>query len=235
MGAINLAVFQQEALAEHNYYRQQIHCTRPMALNASLNTMAQKYAEHLAYYETFSHSGEPGVGENLWMKSSSAGISSLDGAEPTADWYSEIEDYDYSAPGFSSGTGHFTQVVWSDSIQMGIGVALSDDGQSVYSVANYYPQGNFQGEFGSKVPPVCPATTTTTTTAPTTTTSTTTAALTASKTTTTAAATTSRTTITADSTTTVSTTTSSDNSAVSSSYQYYHLLASLVILGRQFH
>lgn len=37
-------------------------------------------------------------------------------------WYDEIKNYNYSKPGFSSKTGHFTQVVWKDSIELGVGI-----------------------------------------------------------------------------------------------------------------
>ena len=32
------------------------------------------------------------------------------GTQAVEMWYGEIKDYDYSNPGFSAGTGHFTQV-----------------------------------------------------------------------------------------------------------------------------
>jgi hypothetical protein len=38
-------------------------------------------------------------------------------------WYGEVSAYDYSNPGFSGNTGHFTQVVWKNSIALGCGVA----------------------------------------------------------------------------------------------------------------
>jgi hypothetical protein len=68
--------------------------------------------------------------------------------------------YNYSSPGFSSATGHFTQVVWSDSIQLGIGIAFTSNNQAAYAVANYYPPGNFLGQFATEVPPLCVTTTT---------------------------------------------------------------------------
>lgn len=37
-------------------------------------------------------------------------------------WYDEIKNYNFSKPGFSSQTGHFTQVVWKDSIELGVGI-----------------------------------------------------------------------------------------------------------------
>ncbi|CAF1571717.1 unnamed protein product [Adineta ricciae] len=161
MGGINLATFQQEALAQHNYYRQQIHCTTAMTLNSSISTMAQNYAQYLAANNIFNHSRVSGYGENLYYSWSSASIISLNGSEPTVAWYNEIASYNYNSPGFSSSTGHFTQVVWSDSIQLGIGVALTSDNKTAYVVANYYPPGNYANQFAAKVPPVCSVATTT--------------------------------------------------------------------------
>ncbi|CAF0955161.1 unnamed protein product [Adineta ricciae] len=155
MGAINLTTFQQEALAQHNYYRQQIHCTTAMTLNSSISTMAQNYAQYLAANNIFNHSRVSGYGENLYSIWASSGIDILSGSKPTDAWYSEIASYNYNSPGFSSSTGHFTQVVWSASIQLGIGVALTSDNKSAYVVANYYPPGNIAGQFAAEVPPVC--------------------------------------------------------------------------------
>ncbi|CAF5089453.1 unnamed protein product, partial [Rotaria sp. Silwood1] len=65
--------------------------------------------------------------------------------------------YNYSSPGFSSVTGHFTQVIWLGSTQLGIGIALTNDNRTAYVVANYYPPGNYLGQFGANVLPVCTA------------------------------------------------------------------------------
>ena len=79
MGGINLATFQQEALAQHNYYRQQIHCTTAMILNSSISTMAQNYAQYLAANNIFNHSRVSGYGENLYSIWASSGIDILSG------------------------------------------------------------------------------------------------------------------------------------------------------------
>jgi hypothetical protein len=85
----------------------------------------------------------------------------LIGSTPTISWYDEISSYNYSSPGFSSTTGHFTQVIWLGSTQLGIGIAFSSDNKNATVVANYYPPGNVLGSFSANVLPLCSATTTT--------------------------------------------------------------------------
>lgn len=36
--------------------------------------------------------------------------------------YSEISDYNYASPGFQPGAGHFSQVVWAATSQVGCGM-----------------------------------------------------------------------------------------------------------------
>jgi hypothetical protein len=81
------------------------------------------------------------------------------GSVPTNTWYNEISFYSYSSPGYSSATGHFTQVIWKNSTQLGIGIAFTSDSKSAYVVANYYPAGNFLDKFPSNVLPLCSTTT----------------------------------------------------------------------------
>ena len=49
-------------------------------------------------------------------------------------------------------TGHFTQVVWKDSRELGVGRAQTRDGKWLV-VANYRPAGNFLGRFQDNVFP----------------------------------------------------------------------------------
>jgi len=77
------------------------------------------------------------------------------GKVATQAWYDEIKFYNYGRPGFSSQTGHFTQVIWKSSTELGIGIALTSDNLTAYVVANYYPQGNVDGEFAANVLPLC--------------------------------------------------------------------------------
>lgn len=135
---IDIKQFEQDFLAAHNKYRK-LHGSPPLQLNRDLCKSSQKWADHLLPIRTLQHSNSEN-GENLYYKSSSS-PKELAGNEPVDSWYSEIKDYDFNNPGFSGNTGHFTQVVWKDSKEVGFGLAT--DGKRVYFlVAQYSPAGN---------------------------------------------------------------------------------------------
>lgn len=74
----------------------------------------------------------------------------LTGRKVTDMWYEEHDKYNYSNPGFSSTTGHFTQIVWQNSKEMGAGKAVSSSGAQ-FVVARYQPPGNVRGQFPENV------------------------------------------------------------------------------------
>ena len=49
--------------------------------------------------------------------------------------------------------GHFTQIVWKSSEEIGVAKAKSPTGK-IYVVANYSPAGNIIGQFAENVSPV---------------------------------------------------------------------------------
>ena len=64
-------------------------------------------------------------------------------------WYNEIDDYDGSRPQWQDGCGHFTQLVWKDSEEVGIGV---DTGNGHLAITcNFLPKGNVYGQFADNV------------------------------------------------------------------------------------
>jgi len=141
--------FQEEALKAHNEYRRKHHSPN-LILNNDLNRIAQNYANKIAKVYSVEHSnnefkGEP-LGENIYM---CQGMKPT-GKEMTKKWYDEINKYNFNSKKFISGTGHFTQIVWKNSKEVGFGIAQSKDG-SYFCVANYYPCGNFLGEFDENV------------------------------------------------------------------------------------
>lgn len=64
----------------------------------------------------------------------------------------EAQDYNYSRPGFSEQTGHFTQLVWKDTTTVGCGRRLCGT-RGWYLVCEYWPRGNVVGEFSDEVDP----------------------------------------------------------------------------------
>jgi uncharacterized protein YkwD len=141
--------FQQSALDAHNKYRRKHHVGN-LVLSKDLCNIAQKYAETMARTGNFAHSrgkyNGKNMGENLFA---CYGIK-ITGKMMTDDWYNEVSQYNFNNPGFVSGTGHFTQVVWKGSREVGFGFAQARDGY-YYGVANYYPAGNYLNEFEENV------------------------------------------------------------------------------------
>uniref|UniRef100_A0A672RWK4 SCP domain-containing protein n=1 Tax=Sinocyclocheilus grahami TaxID=75366 RepID=A0A672RWK4_SINGR len=125
--------FDAEFLQTHNAYRKQ-HGAPPLTINKNLCRTAQAWAEHLLSIKSLKHSNKD-YGENLYYAWSSATKKLT-----VESWYCEIKDYNFSRPGFSSKTGHFTQVVWKDTKEVGIGLAT--DGNTTFVVGQYLPAGN---------------------------------------------------------------------------------------------
>ncbi|XP_069791606.1 uncharacterized protein [Narcine bancroftii] len=136
-----LSKFEQEALDAHNEYRR-LHTTPPLTYNMDMVSACQEWADILAPRGEMEHS-ETKNGENIWYKWSS-GAMEFTGKDPVDAWYEEIKDYDYSNPGFSSETGHFTQLLWKGTKEMAIAYSVS--GQTAIAVAHYSPAGNITNE-----------------------------------------------------------------------------------------
>jgi hypothetical protein len=66
-------------------------------------------------------------------------------------WYDEIKDYDFNGGGFSMTTGHFTQVVWKQTKQIGC-AKVTCKGMDIY-VCNYDPPGNVERGYKQNVLP----------------------------------------------------------------------------------
>lgn len=56
--------------------------------------------------------------------------------------YEEVKDYNFRRGGWQGGTGHFTQVVWKGTKELGMARAKTSDGGSTYVVGRYRPAGN---------------------------------------------------------------------------------------------
>ena len=129
-----------------------MHGAPPMRWSDDLAKAAERYAKELAKKRTLQHSSKQDrndVGENLAMFS---GRYERAADEATDMWYSEVEKYNFKKGGWQGGTGHFTQVVWKASTELGVGRAESSDG-CTYVVGRYRPAGNMINAMNENVQP----------------------------------------------------------------------------------
>jgi uncharacterized protein YkwD len=134
-------------VAEHNAVRAK-HCAGPLTWSPKLAQYAQRWADTLkAKGCMFGHSNGNNYGENL----AAGTVGALDPKGTVDYWYGEIKDYKFPNGGFSMTTGHFTQLVWRATTQVGCGHAVCN-GNDVW-VCEYDPPGNVDTEYRSNVLP----------------------------------------------------------------------------------
>ncbi|QLQ78501.1 hypothetical protein HG537_0A07480 [Torulaspora globosa] len=141
----SLPDFASTILNAHNSKRSLHQNTPSLSWSNELATYAQNYADKYDCSGTLTHSGGP-YGENLALGYDVTG--SVDA------WYNEIKSYDYNNPSFSSSTGHFTQVVWKSTTQVGCGIKQCNNAWGSYIICSYNPAGNMIGDFANNVEPL---------------------------------------------------------------------------------
>ena len=143
------------ALQVHNDTRKEVGVA-PLVWSEKLEQQALKYAKQIARTNNYKHSNTRD-GENLAMfyeyEESNKVKTYIYSDTPLYDasmaWYEEIKDYKYSKIKrfrIEPKIGHYTQMVWKDTKEVGIASAISKNGK-VYVVARYYPAGNYLGEY----------------------------------------------------------------------------------------
>jgi uncharacterized protein YkwD len=150
--------FLNSMVASINQYRAE-HGAPPVRLDPELVEYAKSRAAVVSTedYLNYGHAGlQEGLGENLsWQASSAQNPGSATGA--TGNWYGEIKDYDFAqpAPGDSSKTGHFTQLVWKGSTKIGVGRVCGQGSKwyETYIAVNFSPAGNMAGGYQANVSP----------------------------------------------------------------------------------
>lgn len=145
---------QQEMVAAHNRWRAQVGVDG-LDWAADLADQAQGWAERLRSERgcTMRHSGVRELGENLFWASPrlwSNGRRELQEITPTQvidAWGSEKRHYSHTHNSCRSGErcGHYTQLVWRRTREVGCGVAQCTDKSQVW-VCHYRPAGNWVGE-----------------------------------------------------------------------------------------
>jgi len=144
--------FTADCLKAHNEYREK-HGIPPLKLNKKLCKYSEEWASRLAARGHLEHRQNSDYGENIFCSWSSNPAHQVTGREPVDNWYSEIKDHPFGREPSNLKSGHFSQVVWRDSKELGVAVARNRNGH-IFVVANYSPPGNFIGSFAENVPPL---------------------------------------------------------------------------------
>ncbi|NXD65631.1 PI16 inhibitor, partial [Eolophus roseicapillus] len=143
----------------HNKYRSQVSPPAMDMLKMSWDTELEAFAQAYAEKCIWDHNKERGRrGENLF-----AMAPTLDLEFAVEDWNGEEKYYNLSTSTCVSGQmcGHYTQVVWASTHQIGCGAKFCEkiDGietEGMYLlVCNYYPPGNMKGRKPYKEGPSC--------------------------------------------------------------------------------
>lgn len=133
--------FENTYLAAHNRFRALFKDTPPVTWNNDLQKIAQNIADNYQCNSHLEHTGskynDQPLGENL------AYGFDFERASAVTAWFNEIRDYDWSKPGFSHATGHFTQLIWAESVEIGCGYKNCHNSNGYYIVCEYYPAGNW--------------------------------------------------------------------------------------------
>ncbi len=144
---------QAEMVTAHNTWRAKVGVPA-VTWSSKLADVAQSWADNLKSQGCkMQHSTGTGYGENLYWASPlkySDGRVAAQTIPPTKavdSWGNEIKDYTYDSNTCATGKvcGHYTQVVWKTSTEIGCGMAVCGDFSQVW-VCNYNPLGNYRGQ-----------------------------------------------------------------------------------------
>jgi uncharacterized protein YkwD len=127
-----------EMLAAHNSARARV-CVPPLVWSEAMAERAQRWANTLLARGDVAHSPKSPFGENLYE---------IRGAfasprEVVKAWVDESAGYDYRHNRCSSVCGHYTQIIWADTKEVGCAASRSRN-REVW-VCNYNPPGNWIG------------------------------------------------------------------------------------------
>jgi len=140
----------------HNRWRMEAGVKEPLVYSAELAAASRLWANTLQQSNQcqMEHSEGEDYGENLFWASAtqwSDGRLELQKVTPAMvvdSWGSEKAYYNYADNSCKEGEmcGHYTQVVWRDTQQVGCAVAVCENTRQQVWVCQYLPAGNWEGK-----------------------------------------------------------------------------------------
>jgi len=141
------------ALQAHNKYRA-LHHSPALNWSEGLAAEASAIAQSLATQSTLAGKKDSALnlGQNLAKLAGSMACGDA-GDIATNLWYSQARNYSYSDPRLNADTDTFTQVIWKDTKEVGVGCAKSPSNEAgpMYVVALYKPAGNIPKQLRQNV------------------------------------------------------------------------------------
>ena len=143
----------KKTLEKHNEFRKK-HRIENLELNETLCEIAQSRAEKYSKTDLEKlymippnlYKGDI-VGENIAIIDNYDDINFEDIINK---WYEEKQKYDFNSNNYIENTGHFTQLIWKETKEVGFGHKKSFNGK-MYFIAIYYPAGNIFRQFKNNV------------------------------------------------------------------------------------
>ena len=136
--------------AEHNHWRSRVGVPE-LTWSDKLADVAQDWADTLKEEGCGFYHSRNDYGENLFMSSP---LIRSDGHREVVDvspedavdsWGDEVRDYNYADNSCSGVCGHYTQVVWKETKEVGCAKTVCDDKSQIW-VCSYAPAGNRIGQ-----------------------------------------------------------------------------------------
>ena len=128
-----------EVLQAHNSIRRSLGLPR-LTWSDGLAARAQEWAQSLLAKGQFLHHPKSPYGENLFEMTGAHASA----AQVVDEWAAESKNYDYRSNRCNGTCGHYTQIVWRDTKEVGCGVARY--ARREVWVCEYNPPGNWIGK-----------------------------------------------------------------------------------------
>jgi hypothetical protein len=144
--SFSLSAQEQKMLELHNDARADVGSPN-LVISKSLSTYAQKIADSMSRISIYNYRlplNKNNIGTNIFISDRHKDI-----WDAFIFWYSEIDDYKYGrfvSKEINPPTCHYTQMVWNNTKQLGVGISNLKNG-GVVIVCTYYPSGNIINQY----------------------------------------------------------------------------------------